>query len=227
MPPTVLHVVTNVAHYDDPGRPTGLWLTELTHAWEVFERAGVEQRIASPAGGPVPLEPRSLGPGNLDRGGRTWLADPARMALLQDTVGVRDVDPGSLSAVYLTGGHGVMYDFRGSTALQDLVRGVHTSGGVVSSVCHGYCGLLDVTLDDGAHLIADRRMTGFAWAEERLARVDRHVPYNAEQVARARDARYVKGRLPFAPHVVVDGRLVTGQNPASARRTAQAVAGLL
>ena len=78
----VLNVVTNVGHYDDPSHPTGLWLSELTHAWEVFEEAGFEQAIVSPAGGASPLEPRSLKFPNYDRTAKRWKADPARMALL-------------------------------------------------------------------------------------------------------------------------------------------------
>lgn len=223
----VVHVVTNVGHFDDGTHRTGLWLSELTHAWEVFERAGLEQAVASPAGGVSPLDPRSLLPGAKGRSARRWQDDPARMALLASTVPVADVEPEGVDVVYLTGGHGVMYDFPGSTGLQHLVAGVWSRGGVVSAVCHGYCGLLDVTLDDGAALLSDRRLTGFSWREEVLAGVARRVPFDAEQAARDRGAHYVRGRLPFLPHTVTEGRLVTGQNPASARATAQGVLAVL
>ena len=97
----------------------------------------------------------------------------------------------------------------------------------MSSVCHGYCGLLDTTLSDGTYLIAGRRMTGFAWTEEVLARVDKRVPYNAEERARERGALYEKAKLPFVSYAVVDGTLVTGQNPGSAKETAEKVAAML
>lgn len=225
--PHVLHVVTNVAHYDDPAHPTGLWLSELVHAWEVFARRGFRQTIVSPLGGRSPLEPRSLTFPTYDRATRAWHRDFARMALLETTLCPDEVDTADVDAVYFTGGHAVMYDFPGSEGLQRIAREIWERGGVVSSVCHGYCGLLDVTLSDGTSLVAGRRVTGFAWREEELARVDKLVPYDAEQEMIARGARYEKGRIPFLPHVVTDGRLVTGQNPGSAKRTAEAIAALL
>lgn len=191
----ILNMVTNVGQYADGEHPTGLWLSELTHAWEVFDEAGFEQTLVSPAGGEVPLEPR--------------------------------VDSADYDAIYFTGGHAVMYDVPGSAGLQRITRELYERGAIVSSVCHGYCGLLDVTLSDGSYLIAGKKMTGFAWLEERLARVDKLVPYNAEAKAKERGAHYEKGTLPFLSYAVVDGNLVTGQNPGSAKETAEKVAVLL
>ena len=223
----ILHVVTNVAHYQDPAQPTGLWLSELTHAWQVFAAQGYEQRIVSPLGGLSPLEPRSLKWPLADASARDWLADPARMALLASTARPHDIDPADLDAIYFTGGHAVMWDFPGSEALQRITRAIHERGGVVSSVCHGYCGLLNTRLSDGSLLVAGRRVTGFSWREEVLAGVAAKMPYNAEEEMKQRGARYEKAWLPFVPHVVVDGRLVTGQNPNSAKATAEQVAALL
>ncbi|GAA2981456.1 putative intracellular protease/amidase [Microbacterium terrae] len=224
----ILHVVTNVGHYDDPSRhPTGLWLSELSHAWDVFEQHGFEQTIVSPMGGPSPLEPRSLKFPNYDKSAKTWHRDPARMALLETTAHPNDIDPSDYDAIFFTGGHAVMYDFPDSPGLQRLTRQIWENGGVVASVCHGYCGLLNTTLSDGTHLVTGRRVTGFAWQEEVLARVDKLVPYNAEQEMKNRGALYEKARLPFVSYAVADGRLVTGQNPGSAKETAQKVAALL
>ncbi len=223
----ILHVVTNVGHYDDPSHPTGLWLSELTHAWEVFEEQGYEQSIVSPAGGVSPLEPRSLKFPNDDKTAKAWRADPAKMALLENTLSPEEVDSADYDAIYFTGGHAVMYDFPDSDGLQRITRELFERGAVVSSVCHGYCGLLNTRLSDGSHLIAGRAMTGFAWREEILARVDKLVPYNAEDESRKRGARYEKGLLPFAPYTVVDGTLVTGQNPGSAKATAKKVVAVL
>lgn len=223
----ILNVVTNVAHYEDPGHPTGLWLSELTHAWHVFEEAGFEQTLVSPAGGPVPLEPRALKFPNYDKTAKAWRADPARMALLENTASPDEIDPHDYDAIYFTGGHAVMYDFPDSSGLQQITREIFERGGIVSSVCHGYCGLLNTTLSDGSYLISGRRMTGFAWQEEVLARVDKLVPYNAEKIAKERGAHYEKGKLPFVSYTVVDGNLVTGQNPGSAKETAKKVAALV
>ncbi|AUH67286.1 MULTISPECIES: type 1 glutamine amidotransferase domain-containing protein [Gordonia] len=227
MPKRILNVVTNVGHYDDPSHKTGLWLSELTHAWHVFEDAGFEQVLVSPKGGAVPLEPRALKFPNYDKTAKAWRADPARMALLENTLSPEDVDSADFDAIYFTGGHAVMYDFPDSEGLQRITREIFERGGIVSSVCHGYCGLLNTRLSDGSYLIAGRRMTGFAWREEVLARVDKLVPYNAEERCKERGALYEKAKLPFVSYVVVDGNLVTGQNPGSAKETAEKVAALL
>ena len=223
----ILDVVTNVGHYDDPDHPTGLWLSELTHAWHVFEEAGFKQTLVSPAGGAVPLEPRSLKFPNIDKTAKAWRADPARMALLQETKSPDEIDADDYDAIYFTGGHAVMYDFPDSEGLQRLTREIYERGGIVASVCHGYCGLLNTTLSDGSYLIAGKKMTGFAWTEEVLARVAKLVPYNAEERAKERGALYEKATLPFVSYAVVDGNLVTGQNPGSAEETAQKVAALM
>ncbi|MFT4100097.1 MAG: type 1 glutamine amidotransferase domain-containing protein [Burkholderiaceae bacterium] len=227
MPQRILHVVSNVARYGDTAEATGLWLSELTHAWQVFASQGHDQHLVSPLGGVSPLEPRSLKWPNLDASAKEWLADAARMALLSKTARPDEIDPADFDAIYFTGGHAVMWDFPEAPGLQRITRDIHERGGIVSSVCHGYCGLLNTRLADGSLLVAGRRLTGFSWREEVLAGVARKVPYNAEETMKQRGARYEKAWLPFVPKVVVDGRLVTGQNPQSAKATAEAVASLL
>ena len=133
----ILHVVTNVAHYDDPSHPTGLWLSELTHAWDVFEARGFQQRIVSPKGGASPLEPRALKWPLLDASAKAWLNDAGKMALLSDTASPDAVDAADFDAIYFTGGHAVMWDFPESSGLQRFTRVVWERGGIVSAVCHG------------------------------------------------------------------------------------------
>ncbi len=224
----VLIVVTNVGHYEiDPSHPTGLWLSELSHAYDVFEQRGFEQTIVSPAGGRSPLEPRSLTFPSYDSSAKSWRTDPGRMALLEHTAAPDAIDPDGYDAIYFTGGHAVMFDFPGSEGLQRITRAIFERGGIVAAVCHGYCGLLDTTLSDGSYLVAGRNLTGFSWREEVLAGVAKLVPYNVEERIQKRGAVYSKALLPFVSNVVVDGNLVTGQNPGSAKETATAVASLL
>ena len=223
----ILHVVTNVSHYDDPSHPTGLWLSELVHAWEVFEAHGFEQDIVSPQGGLAPLEPRSLKFPSYDKAAKSWHADPVRMALLENTADPESINSADFDAIYFTGGHAVMYDFPDSEGLQRITREIWERGGIVSSVCHGYCGLLNTRLSDGSLLVEGRKVTGFAWQEEVLARVDKLVPYNAEEEMKSRGALYEKALLPFVSYAIADGNLVTGQNPGSAKATAEKVAALL
>jgi len=120
-----------------------------------------------------------------------------------------------------------MWDFPDNEELQAITRDIFERGGIVASVCHGYCGLLNAKLSDGSLLVAGRHLTGFSWFEEVLAGVANEVPYNAEKEMRQRGALYEKALFPFRPKVVVDGRLVTGQNPQSAKATAQKVLSLL
>ena len=110
MPRRILHVLSNVARYDDPAEPCGLWLPELSHAWEVFARRGYAQHLVSPPGGHSPLEPRSLKWPNRDATAKSWLADAARMALLSNTVAPDAVDAQDFDAIYFTGGHAVIID---------------------------------------------------------------------------------------------------------------------
>jgi putative intracellular protease/amidase len=223
----ILHVVSNVAHYADPAEPTGLWLSELTHAWDVFAAKGHEQRIVSPKGGASPLEPRALKWPLLDASAKAWLADKEHIALLSSTARPNEIDPANFDAIYFTGGHAVMWDFPDSEELQSITRAIWERGGIVSTVCHGYCGLLNTKLSHGKLLVAGRRITGFSWTEEVLAGVAKKMPYNAEDEMKRRGARYEKALLPFVSYVVVDERLVTGQNPFSAKATANKVAALL
>lgn len=102
------------------------------------------------------------------------------------------VDSPDYDAIFFTGGHAVMHDFPGSEGLQRVTREIFEHGGIVASVCHGYCGLLETKLSNGSYLIAGRELTGFAWFEEKLARVDKLVPYNEEERAKERGAHCTK-----------------------------------
>jgi putative intracellular protease/amidase len=223
----VLHVVSNVSHYADRSHPTGLWLSELTHAWDIFAAKGCDQQIVSPKGGVSPLEPRALKWPLLDSSARAWLDDPHQLALLSSTARPDEIDPADFDAIYFTGGHAVMWDFPDNESLQRITRVLWERGGIVSAVCHGYCGLLNTRLTDGSLLVAGKRVTGFSWTEEVLAGVSRRMPYNAEAEMKRRGALYRKAFLPFVSYVVVDGRLVTGQNPWSAKATAEKVSQFL
>lgn len=219
----ILHVVTNVGLYQGYDKPTGLWLSELTNAYDIFEAAGYAQDIVSPQGGRSPLEPRSLKVPYLDLSAWRRLRQPAFMRKLDDTLKAADVDASRYAAIFFTGGHGVMWDYPNDVNLQRLAREIHESGGVVAAVCHGFCGLLNVKLTNGDYLIQDRKITGYSWNEEILAGVSYFLPYNVEAVAKSRRADYRKGLLPFVPKVVADGRLITGQNPFATKATARKV----
>ncbi len=221
----ILHIVTNVAHFATPNEkePTGLWLGEITHAYDEFAKQGYEQTIISPNGGNSPIEPKSLLPIVADRAVMAHYADPDFMELLRTTQKPSDINWQDYDVIYFTGGHGVMWDFLDNAQLQTLTAQLYENGKIVASVCHGYCGLLNVKLSNGKHLMDGKKITGFSWNEEKLAMVADKVPYNIEEKSRAQGANYDKALVPFVSHVVVDdnqGLLITGQNPASAKEVA-------
>lgn len=225
----ILAIVTNIGEYEKVGYRTGLWLGELTHFWDVATKAGFQVDIASPSGGYVPIDPESLMiqgighalgmPGNVHK----HYEDRAFMDRLLDTTKVGDADPAAYDAIYMTGGHGVCFDFPKSEALATVTAKFFEAGKIVSAVCHGVAGLLEVKLSTGEHLISGKKLTGFSWKEEELAKREKAVPYNLEEELKKRGANYSKSSIPFKSFVVEDGLLITGQNPASAEGVGEAV----
>ena len=141
--------------------------------------------------------------------------------LLENTKKVANVNVEDYDAIYLTGGHGTMFDFRQSKALETLMARFYETGRIVSTVCHSATGLLNVNLSNGEPLIKGKKVTGFSWPEEIIAKRDNAVPFNLEEELKKLGADYSKAGKPFEVHVI--GRLITGQNPGSARAVAEAV----
>ncbi|WP_165252883.1 type 1 glutamine amidotransferase domain-containing protein [Paludisphaera soli] len=220
----ILAIVTSADEYEKAGYRTGLWLGELTHFTDVLEEAGYTVDVASPKGGKVPLDPESLAQAVLAQGGTLErYQDRAYMDRLDRSLSLAEVDPARYDAIYLTGGHGTMFDFPDSPELQRLVAAFHEAGKVVSAVCHGPGGLLNVRLADGSLLLAGRKATGFSWNEEAKVQRQEVVPFNLEEELQSRGAEYSKAWFALASHVVEDDRLITGQNPASAEGVGHAV----
>jgi len=229
----ILIVTTNVDSFDDVGFKTGLWLGELVHFWQVIKEGGYEADIVSPAGGKVPLDPQSLilphmaSAVGLKGKVTNQYKDTAFRDLLNNTKSFVDIDVDDYVAIYLTGGHGVMFDYPNDEQLQTLIRTFYDKGKVVSAVCHGSAGLLNVKHENGQYLIHKKRVTGYSWREEKLANVEKFVPFNLELEMKKRGARYRKNKIPFLTKVVKDGRLITGQNPKSTTKVAKTVVKLL
>lgn len=219
----VLVVLTNHAKYPTREDTTGVWLTELTHFHEVFDAAGIEVDFVSPRGGRVPVDERSLGWPHADDRAKELIKDPVFLRRLNTTRNPEQVDPSQYMAVFYTGGHGTMWDFRGSAGLKRVAEEIHRQGGVVASVCHGAAGLIDLKSEDGRPLISGRRITGFSNLEETLSGVKGQVPYLLQDELVAQGAAYDKSFIPFRSYVVTDGRLVTGQNPGSSMEVAHEV----
>jgi len=220
----ILVVLTNTAKYPALKRPTGLWLGEAVHFVEKVEKAGYKVDYVSPAGGYIPIDPHSLSMAmDIDW---AWYSDKAFMNRLGSTLSPDQVKAQDYAAIYYAGGHGVIWDFPDSIGLQDLARKIFEAGGVVSSVCHGAVGLLNIKLSDNTLLVKDREVTGFSNIEEQLAELDKVVPYLTENELSARGGLYRKAEDPWVSFAICDqkeGRLITGQNPASGSAVAELV----
>jgi putative intracellular protease/amidase len=162
------------------------------------EKEGYEITIASPKGGIVPVDPESL------------------KSLMLDKISKVDL-------VYLAGGHGTMYDFPDDKNLQTIIRNQYESDKLVAAICHGVGGLLNVKLSNGEYLIKGKKITGFNWFEESLAGRKKEVPFNLEVALKERGAVYKKAFIPMMSKVLINGNLITGQNPFSSKETAKVV----
>lgn len=218
----VLFVLTSHATLGTTGKPTGAYLPEVAHPWTALRAAGVEVDFASPRGGLPPLD----GVDRRDPEQQALLADTAAMAALHGSQRLADVDASRYDAIFFAGGHGTMWDFADQPDGARLAAAIYQRGGVVGAVCHGPSALVNVRLADGAYLVAGKRVAAFTNDEERAVKLERVVPFLLADALIARGAVHVPAPT-WAAQVVVDGRLVTGQNPASARGVGQAMATLL
>jgi putative intracellular protease/amidase len=209
----ILVVLTSVEKYPNMNRATGLWLGEAVHFVKKVEEAGYEVDYVSPQGGYTPIDPHSLE--IADPTDWEWYQKKAFMNRLGTTRKPSEVNPDDYVAIYYTGGHGVIWDFPENEALQSISRMIYEKGGVVSSVCHGAVGLLNIQLSDGSLLVKGKKVTGFSNEEEKLAELDKFVPFLTETELASRGALYRKADQPWASFAIEDTRLITGQNPAS------------
>lgn len=218
----ILIIVTSIATYKS-GLETGLWLSELTHIYDKAKEQGYGITIASPKGGNVPIDPESLKPLVLDKMSKNYWEDAAFRKELENSKTLEEVAHETFDLVYLAGGHGTMYDFPNDTAMQAIIRKQYESGRKVAAICHGVGGLLNVKLSNGEYLIKGKKITGFNWFEESLAGRKKEVPFNLEAGLKERESDYTKAFIPMTSKVIVDGNLITGQNPFSSKKMAKVV----
>lgn len=215
----VLIVLTNVTRYQGTNEPTGLWLGEAAEFVTELQQAGIAYDFASPQGGFVPLDPRSMKYTDAAMMTVYESADFQERALTH-SLAAADVDPTAYQAIYFTGGHGVMWDFPDDPNLQRLSLAIYQNNGWLLSVCHGIAGLLNVRDATGQYLIKGRTITGFTKTEEILAGKQRVVPFFNQQVATDHGAHFIKKRA-YRQFATQDGHLITGQNPFSVKAVAK------
>jgi putative intracellular protease/amidase len=219
----VLFVVTSDAVKGETGQPTGFWLSEVTHPLAKLEEANIQVEIASIKGGEAPIEPGY----NLNDPvtARFWDDADFRSAI-RNSLRLDDVDPSRYSAIFFAGGHGPMWDFPESAAVRRVTRQIYEAGGVVGAACHGPVALVNVVLSDGSYLVAGKHVTSFTNEEEEEVGGTTIVPFLLASALSAHGAIH-QPAAHWTANVVVDGRLVTGQNPQSASGVGEALADLL
>ncbi|GBG31207.1 Glutathione-independent glyoxalase hsp3102 [Hondaea fermentalgiana] len=219
----VLMVLTSNDKLGEHDEQTGWYLPECAHPYHVFKQAGtVEMVSASPAGGKAPVDESSVDASKEDKVSMDLYKDEAFKTFTEETKKLSDVKGDKFDAVFVVGGFGTMWDLPENADLQEIIRNTYEQGGIVSAVCHGPCALTQVKLSDGNFLVKDKKVTAFTDDEERaVERIDK-IPFTNEQKLMEVGAVYTK-RAAWSAHVVVDGRLITGQNPASATGVANAI----
>jgi putative intracellular protease/amidase len=219
----ILIVATSANKMIPSDEPTGIWLEELTTPYYAFHDAGVDVSLTSISGGPIPVDARSMKPGGEnDASVERYLKDDAFQAAVADTPKFTTIDPAGYDALFLPGGHGTMFDYPRSEELARLVERFNHDGKIVAAVCHGPAGLVSAKQPDGTPFVAGRRLAAFTDSEERAAGLDKAVPFLLESRLKELGALH-EGGPDFGPFAVRDGLLITGQNPASATRTAELV----
>lgn len=215
----ILIVTTSTKAYPDNGDPTGLWLEELAAPYLVWKTAGLEVDIVSVKGGEVPVDPVSLTPNSLTGQAKKYYEDESLMKLIKTTPSVKDVS-GEYDAIYLPGGHGACFDFATDKDLIALVEKFWAEGKVVSAVCHGPCGLVNVKAPNGEPIVKGKRVNGFSNSEEEGVGKTARVPFLLETELIKVGGSYEKG-ADWSVFVVTDGNLITGQNPMSSEKLAE------
>ncbi|MPR32245.1 type 1 glutamine amidotransferase domain-containing protein [Salmonirosea aquatica] len=214
----VLIVCTNHATFPTRNNKTGLWLSELTHFYHVLARRNIVMDLASPQGGVIPIDERSL---DLDdEQNKLYYDHEAFRQRLENSLKPSVLNPNDYRLIYFTGGHGALWDFPENTELQALTRNIYENGGTIAAVAHGVSALLNVRLSDGTLLIHEKYLTGFSNMEEKLSSMVSEVPFSLEDRLRQSGAHYTKALLPFSQYIELDDRLITGQNPSSAGKIA-------
>lgn len=219
----ILFVLTSHDRLGETGRPTGYFLSEVSHPHRVFTNRGYAVDFASVQGGEAPMDPVSL---DRDDPVNAAFLDSPVFASVGATPPVESVDANAYRAVFFPGGHGTMWDLPSDPDVARLAADIYAAQGIVGAVCHGPAALIDVVLPDGEHLIRGRSVTCFSNEEEAAVSLTDVVPFLLEDRLRERGATVLTAP-DFEPQVVTWERLVTGQNPASARGVALAMVKLL
>jgi len=219
--PSILIVVTSHNRIDDQHETTGLWFEEFAVPYRMFTSKGYTITVASPLGGEAPIDFRSL------EGYNPCPENEQARATLRDTLQLdASFSAADYDAVFFPGGHGTMFDLPDNPEIQRLIGEFASQDKVIAAVCHGSACLVGAMLADGTALVKGRKLTAFTNSEEKAVALDTAMPFLLESRLRELGAEFVPAG-DWSDNIVIDGKLVTGQNPQSSGSAAQAVIDLL
>ena len=222
----ILMVLTSHDQLGDTGQKTGFWLEEFAAPYYALKDAGADIVVASPKGGQPPLDPKSDEADAQSEDTARFKADEAAQKVLANTVKLDGVSAADFDAVFYPGGHGPLWDLAEDPTSIRLIEAFARADKPVAAVCHAPGVLKSVKGTDGAPLVKGRKVAGFTNSEEEAVGLTDVVPFLVEDMLKANGGDYSKG-ADWGSWVVTDGKLVTGQNPASSREAAEALLKLL
>jgi putative intracellular protease/amidase len=218
----ILMVLTSHDQLGNTGEKTGFWLEEFAAPYYVFKDAGAEITLASPKGGQPPLDPKSSAPASQTNATRRFEADASAKAALAATAKLSTLSHKDFDAVFYPGGHGPLWDLAEDPASIGLIESTIAAGKPVAAVCHAPGVLRHTKSPDGKPLVRGKSVTGFTNTEEAAVGLTKVVPFLVEDMLKQNGGKYSKG-ADWQSHVVADGLLITGQNPASSEDAARAL----
>lgn len=221
----VLVVLTSHDQLGNTGRKTGFWLEEFAASYYVFLDAGAEVTVASPKGGQPPIDPKSDLPENQTPAMARFKQDRDAQAVLSTTFKLSDMKSDDFDTVFYPGGHGPMWDLADNPDSIALIESFYDSGKPIAAICHAPA-VLHRVMFQGASIVNGKRVAGFTNSEEEAVHLTNVVPFLVEDELKRLGGLYEKAD-DWESFVVVDGRLVTGQNPASSTAGARALLGVL
>lgn len=222
----VLMVLTSHDQLGDTGKKTGYWFEEVAGPYYVFKDAGAEITLASPKGGKPPLDPMSNEKKYQTDNTHRFEADAAANVQLASTVRLDSVSQGDFDTVFYPGGHGPMWDLAEDSSSINLIESFLAANKPIALVCHAPAALRHVNKPDGRPLVEGKAVTGFTNTEEASVELTEVVPFLLEDELKAKGGNYSKSK-DMEPYVVIDGLLITGQNPKSSVDAARVLLGRL
>ena len=218
----ILMILTSHDQLGTTGKKTGFWLEEFAAPYYVFKDAGAEIVLASPKGGQPPLDPKSDDEDAQTDDTRRFKKDTAAIKALAHTTILAEVPSDGFDAVFYPGGHGPLWDLAEDAHSIKLIESMSAAGKTVSAVCHAPAVFRHTKSADGSPLVTGKKVTGFTNSEEEGVQLTKVVPFLVEDMLKSNGGVYQKG-ADWQSFVVTDGKLITGQNPASSAAAARAV----